>query len=74
MCVPVLALSITSLTGSIILGISLTEGFLDADQVYELAFLDEIYQESRWGTDHEATSRREYIGKKFSRQNISFNY
>ena len=54
-------LSITSLTGSIILAISLTEGFLDADQVYELAFLDEIYQESRWGTDHEATSRREYI-------------
>jgi len=54
-------LSITSLTGSIILAISLTEGFLDAEQVYEMAFLDEIYQESRWGTDHEATSRREYI-------------
>ena len=54
-------LSITSLTGSIVLAVSLTEGFLDAEQVYEMAFLDEIYQESRWGTDHEATSRREYI-------------
>ena len=54
-------LSITSLTGSIVLAISLTEGFLDVEQVYEMAFLDEIYQESRWGTDHEANSRREYI-------------
>ncbi len=50
-----------SLTGSVILALALAEGHLSADQVFSLAFLDELFQTSQWGEDPEATRRRQDI-------------
>lgn len=44
--------------GSLVLGLALSEGRLDAREAHRLAMLDETYQEQRWGTDAEAAHRR----------------
>jgi len=54
-------LSATATTGSVVLGFGLAKAWIDADEAWELAFLDELYQESIWGEDREAAERREHI-------------
>jgi chaperone required for assembly of F1-ATPase len=44
--------------GSLVLGLALSLGRLDADQAHRLATLDELYQEEFWGSDDEAAARR----------------
>ena len=44
--------------GSLVLGLALTLGRLDADEVHRLAVLDEVFQEEFWGSDAEAEARR----------------
>jgi chaperone required for assembly of F1-ATPase len=44
--------------GSLVLGLALAEGALDAGRAYELAHLDELFQAERWGDDAWATRRR----------------
>lgn len=48
----------TALTGSLILGLALLAGRIDADEAFELAELDASFQIERWGEDAEATARR----------------
>lgn len=50
LCVPAL--------GSLVLGLALSAGRIDAQEAHRLAVLDETYQEERWGEDAEATERR----------------
>lgn len=44
--------------GSLVLGLALTLGRLDADQAYHLAIVDEVFQEEFWGLDAEAKAQR----------------
>jgi chaperone required for assembly of F1-ATPase len=44
--------------GSLVLGLALSLGRLDADEAHRLATLDELYQEEFWGSDDEAAARR----------------
>ena len=50
-----------SLGGSLILGLAFVQGALDAKSLFELSFLDEIYQGEKWGEDAEAVQRLENI-------------
>ncbi|MBR0681191.1 chaperone, ATP12 [Roseomonas eburnea] len=44
--------------GSLVLGLALSAGRLDAAEAHRLAVLDETFQEMRWGEDAEALARR----------------
>lgn len=51
----------TAASGSVVIGIALARGHLDAEKGYELAQLDELYQIEKWGEDSDARVRREEI-------------
>ncbi|WP_422366216.1 ATP12 family chaperone protein [Pelagibius sp.] len=60
-------LALTGLTtaaqaaGSLIIGLALSHGRLDAEEAHRLSQLDELYQAERWGEDAEAAARREHL-------------
>jgi chaperone required for assembly of F1-ATPase len=47
--------------GSLVLGLALAEGRLDAATAHALGALDELFQAEAWGEDAEATARRANI-------------
>jgi len=47
--------------GSLVLGLALAEGALDAQTASDTAFTDELWQEANWGQDKEAITRRRHI-------------
>ena len=50
-----------SLGGSLVLGLGFVAGRLDAEQLFNTAFLDELWQNEKWGRDYEAEDRQNYI-------------
>jgi chaperone required for assembly of F1-ATPase len=48
-------------TGSLIVGLALACGRIDAEAAYRAALLDECYQAERWGCDPEAEQRRQHL-------------
>ena len=50
-----------SLGGSLVLGLGFVAGQLDAEQLFSTAFLDELWQNEKWGRDYEAEDRHNYI-------------
>ena len=63
--VPVLAalgIAVPAL-GSLVLGLALAEGELDAAAAHELGCLDELFQVEAWGKDAEAAARRRAVGE-----------
>ncbi len=50
--------TITTLTGSALLGLALVRGHLDPDTVWNAAHVDEDWQISQWGEDAQAKARR----------------
>jgi chaperone required for assembly of F1-ATPase len=44
--------------GSLVLGLAVADGALDAAVAVDLGALDELFQASLWGEDHEAAQRR----------------
>ncbi len=52
---------VATLSGSVVLGLAFLERQLGADDVFETAFLDELYQNSLWGKDEEAAVRQAAI-------------
>jgi len=44
--------------GSLVLGLALSLGRLDADEAHRLAILDDMFQAEFWGSDAEAEARR----------------
>ena len=44
--------------GSLVLGLALAAGEMDADTAYALGALDELFQAEQWGDDYEAVDRR----------------
>ncbi len=53
-----LAIAVPAL-GSLVLGLALTAGQLDAGTAYALSALDELFQAEQWGDDYEAVDRRQ---------------
>ena len=49
---------LTTLTGSALLTLAHVRGFLDQDEMWSAAHVDEDYQISLWGADEEAAHRR----------------
>jgi chaperone required for assembly of F1-ATPase len=45
-------------TGSLVLGLAVADGAMDADEASALALLDERFQAEKWGEDSEAAARR----------------
>jgi chaperone required for assembly of F1-ATPase len=50
--------SATAAMGSLIVGLALVEGRLDAEAAFQVSQLDETYQIEQWGEDWEAADRR----------------
>lgn len=48
----------TTLSGSVLIALAHAAKELDVDQAWAAAHVDELYQESVWGEDHEAMERR----------------
>ena len=49
--------------GSLVLGLALAAGEMDAETAYPLGALDELFQAEQWGDDYEAVDRRaEHVG------------
>jgi len=48
----------TTLGGSLVLGLAMLREEMDAATLFETAFLDELWQAERWGSDWEAEDRR----------------
>ena len=49
---------VATLSGSVVLGLAFQGRHLGANEVFETAFLDELYQNSLWGKDKEAAYRQ----------------
>lgn len=49
---------VTTITGSALLGLALTHGVLDQDQVWAAAHVDEDWNIEQWGVDDEVAARR----------------
>lgn len=47
--------------GSLVLGLALADGRIDAETAYRLGTLDELFQVEQWGEDAEAAARRASI-------------
>jgi len=56
----------TSLSGSALLALALTECRLDAETAWKAAHVDEDWNNSQWGQDYEAAERRKTRWKDFS--------
>lgn len=50
-----------ALGGSLVLGLGFVRDKLDAQTLFETAFLDELWQVENWGSDWEAEDRREAV-------------
>ena len=50
-----------SLVGSLVLGLGFVVGRLGSDQLFTTAFLDELWQNEKWGRDFEAEGRQNHI-------------
>jgi chaperone required for assembly of F1-ATPase len=48
----------TTLSGSVLIALAHAAQHMDVDQAWAAAHVDELYQESVWGEDHEAMERR----------------
>ncbi len=51
----------TTLGGSLVLGLAMLRGRMDSEGLFTTAFLDELWQAEKWGSDWEAEDRRAMI-------------
>ena len=51
----------TSLSGSLVLGLGFVSMRIDSDVMFGLAFLDELWQNEKWGTDFETADRHGFL-------------
>jgi chaperone required for assembly of F1-ATPase len=52
---------VTTALGSLVLGLALFEGELDAEQALAASLLDEHYEIERWGREREAERRHQAL-------------
>ncbi len=53
--------TITNVCGSVVIGLAVLEGHLDAEAAFRAGYLDELHQASLWGEDEEAAARRQAL-------------
>jgi chaperone required for assembly of F1-ATPase len=58
---------VASIAGSVVLALALAEGELVPAQVFVLARIDEDYQASKWGRDHEAEVRASSLARELDK-------
>jgi len=58
---------VASVAGSVVLALALAEGELTAAQVFALSRIDEDYQASKWGSDHEAEIRAGNLARELDK-------
>ncbi len=58
---------VASIAGSVVLALALAEGALTAAQVFALSRIDEDYQASKWGRDHEAETRAQNLARELDK-------
>ena len=51
----------TTLSGSLVLGLGFVDMVIDDERMFKLAFLEELWQNEKWGTDFEAADRHEFL-------------
>ena len=51
----------TSLSGSLVLGLGFVDAVIDDERMFTLAFLDELWQNEKWGTEFEAADRHRFL-------------
>lgn len=56
---------VTAAAGSVVIGLALVEGHLDADAAFDAAHVDETHQAAFWGSDREAEKRLAGIRRDF---------
>lgn len=56
---------LVSLSGSLILGFAAAMGWRDADAIWQMSRLDELWQEEQWGPDDEAQTAADVKRKAF---------
>lgn len=49
---------LVTISGSLVIGLALTEGEVDLDRGWSAAQVEELYQAAKWGEDAEAAARR----------------
>jgi chaperone required for assembly of F1-ATPase len=64
--------TITSLTGSALIAFSLAEKFIDLDEAWAAAHVDEDHNNALWGEDFEAAKRREARLSEMSASHMLF--
>ena len=52
--------------GSLVLGLALAAGRLDAETAHSLSVIDEAFQEELWGADETAAQRRRHVGAEIA--------
>jgi chaperone required for assembly of F1-ATPase len=57
---------LVSITGSLVLGLSVAEGRLDSARAFALSRMDEDYQAERWGRDDEAAARAAALAREMA--------
>jgi chaperone required for assembly of F1-ATPase len=58
---------VASIAGSVVLALALAEGELAQAQVFALSRIDEEYQASKWGRDHEAEVRATNLARELDK-------
>ena len=58
---------VASIAGSVVLALALAEGELVSIQVFALARIDEDYQASKWGRDHESEVRATSLARELDK-------
>ena len=53
--------SLTGETGSLVVGLAVLNGKLNAGQAFDVSELDALWQAENWGEDEEATERRDHV-------------
>ena len=51
----------TTLGGSLVLGLAMVRGEMDSAGLFEAAFLDELWQAERWGSDYELEQAHRFL-------------
>ena len=58
---------ITNITGSIFLSLCILNNDITKEKVFELSYLDELWQAKNWGYEKEASKKREKINTELNR-------
>ena len=58
---------LTNISGSIFISLCVLKGDILKKEVFELSFLDEIWQAKNWGIEEDAAKKRDKISQELNR-------